>query len=100
MKYKRTLPLFDAYNFLYTNGLGQECEEIRKSSDRFKSYTSSVRRAKIIKLVRENNLFDDFCKIVYPFGLSSKGKSRIKFYENILIRFMRDRSDPAAHAKH
>jgi hypothetical protein len=87
MEYKITLPLFDAYDFLYSNGLEQECGEIRNSSDQFKSYTSSVRRAKIIKLVRDKYLFYDFCKIVYPFGLTDKGKMQIKFYENILIRF-------------
>ena len=90
MEYNKNFSLFDAYDFLNENGLGEECENIKNSSDKFKSYTSTFRRAKIIKLVKDKNLLDNFCKTVWPSGLTDKGNSRIKFFENIVIRFNSD----------
>lgn len=90
MEYNRNFSLFDAYDFLNTNGLEQECEIIKNSSDKFKSYSSTLRRAKIITLVRDKKLLDDFCKTVWPSGLTDKGNSRIKFFENLVIRFNSD----------
>jgi hypothetical protein len=90
MEYNKNFSLFDAYDFLNANGLGQECEEIKYSSDKYKSYSSTLRRAKIIALVRDKNLFDDFCKKVWTSGHTDKGKSRIKFFENLVIRFNSD----------
>ena len=90
MEYNKNFSLFDAYDFLNTNGLEQECETIKNSSDKFKSYSSTLRRAKIITLVRDKKLLDDFCKTVWPSGLTDKGNSRIKFFENLVIRFNSD----------
>ncbi|MEK6614800.1 MAG: endonuclease NucS domain-containing protein [Bacteroidota bacterium] len=90
MEYNKNFSLFDAYDFLNTNGLGQECDEIKNSSDKFKSYSSTLRRAKIVTLVRDKKLLDDFCKIVWTSGLTDKGKSRIKFFENLVVRFNSD----------
>jgi hypothetical protein len=90
MEYKKNFSLFDAYDFLSVNGLEQESEEIKNSTDKFKSYSSTLRRAKIIALVQDKKLLDDFCKIVWTSGLTDKGKSRIKFFENLVIRFNND----------
>lgn len=90
MEYNKNFSLFDAYDFLITNGLEQECEEIKNSSDKYKSYSSTLRRAKIIVLVRDKKLLDDFCKTVWTSGLTDKGKSRIKFFENLVVRFNSD----------
>lgn len=90
MEYKKNFSLFDAYNFLAANGLKQESDEIKNSSDKFKSYSSTLRRAKIITLVRDKNLLDNFCNTVWTSGFTDKGKSRIKFYENLVIRFNSD----------
>lgn len=90
MDYKRNFSLFDAYDFLHANGLGQESDEIRTSPDRFGSYSSTLKRAKIITLVRDKNLLDNFCKSVWTSGLSDKGKTRIKFFENLVSRFNND----------
>jgi hypothetical protein len=90
MEYNKNFSLYDAYDFLKANGLELECEEIKNSSDKFKSYSSTLRRAKIVSLVRDKNLLDDFCKTVWTSGLTDKGKSRVKFFENLVIRFNSD----------
>ncbi len=90
MDYKKNFSLFEAYEFLIANGFKQECDEIKNSSDKFKSYSSTLRRAKIITLVRDKNLLEDFCKAVWNSGLTDKGISRIKFFENLVVRFNND----------
>ncbi len=90
MEYNKNFSLFDAYDFLKANGLELECEEIKNSSDKFKSYSSTLRRAKIVSLVRDKNLLEDFCNSVWTSGLTEKGKSRVKFFENLVIRFNSD----------
>ena len=79
-----------AYDFLKVNGLNNECDEIKNSSDKFKSYSSTLRRAKIITLVRDKNILELFCNSVWPWGLTDKGKNRIKFLENLVLRFKDD----------
>ena len=90
MEYNKNFSLFNAYDFLNSNGLEQECETIKSSTDKFKSYSSTLRRAKIIALVRNKKLLDDFCKTVWTSGLTDKGYSRIKFFENLVVRFNND----------
>jgi hypothetical protein len=90
MEFKKSFSLYDAYDFLYANGLGQESDEIRSSPDRFGSYSSTLRRAKIIALVRDKGLLDNFCNSVWASGLTEKGKTRIKFFENLVLRFNND----------
>lgn len=95
MEFNRSFSLFDAYDFLKAHGLGQESDVIKNSSDKFKSYSSTLRRAKIITLVRDKKLLDDFCKTVWTSGLTDKGKSRIKFFENLVVRFNNDQDGTA-----
>jgi hypothetical protein len=87
MEYQRNFTLYDAYRFLSQNGLEQESAEIKNSSDQYKTYTSTLRRAKIIVLVRDKKLLDKFCNSIRPSGLTDKGKSRIKFFESLVDRF-------------
>src|SRR5579864_7581691 len=90
MEYKR-LSLLEAYDFLKQKGLEKEGEKIRSSADMYKSYTSTLRRAKIVVLVKEKKLFEAFCQQVWPSGLTEKGKGRTMFYENLYARFVADR---------
>ncbi len=87
MEFKKSFSLFSAYDWLTANGLGQESNEIKSSADQYQSYTSTLRRAKIIVLVKEKKLLDSFCKSVWESGLTDRGKTRIKFYENLVARF-------------
>lgn len=86
----KNLSLISAYYFLNKNGLEKECEEIKNSQDTFGSYQTTLKRAKIIALVRDKKLLDEFCNTVWTSGLTEKGKSRIKFFENLVIRFNSD----------
>jgi len=95
MEYNRNFSLYDAYDFLSQNGLVQESDEIKNSADKFKSYTSTLRRAKIIVLVRDKKLLDTFCNSVWPSGITDKGKSRIRFFENLVDRFNADQEGTA-----
>ena len=90
MEYNRNFSLYDAYDFLSQNGLAQESAEIKNSSDKFKSYTSTLKRAKTIVLVRDKKLLDKFCNSVWQSGLTDKGKSRISIFENLVDRFNAD----------
>jgi len=87
MEFKRSFSLFEAYDFLEANGLSKECEEIRSSPDKYLSYSSTLRRAKIIALTKDKKLLDNFCQSVWPSGLTEKGIARIKFFENLILRF-------------
>ncbi len=69
MEYKRNFSLYDAYDFLSRMMLDQESSEIKDSSDKFKSYKSTLRRAKIIVLVEQEAIeqFLQQCVAVWPY---------------------------------
>ena len=90
IEYNRNLSLPATYQFLKDNGLRDKAIEIRTSSDKLKSYTSTLRRAKIIVLVKEKNLLDRFVDEVWPSGKTKKGVSRTRFFENLYQRFLDD----------
>ena len=51
---------------------------------------SRYRRAKIITLVSDKKILDDFCKKVWTSGLTDKGTTRIKYFKDLVIRFRCD----------
>jgi RecB family endonuclease NucS len=87
MEYNRHFSLYAAYEFLSQHGLEKESADIRNSSDKFMSYNSTLRRAKIMILVRDKKLLDEFCNSVWQSGLTEKGNTRIRFFENLVERF-------------
>jgi len=50
------LPLKYVYQYLEQKGFENEANETKQSKDRYKSYTSTLRRGKIIELLEKNNL--------------------------------------------
>ncbi len=50
------LPLRRAYPFLEANGLQVEGESTRASKDQFGSYTSTLKRAKVVALLSSKGL--------------------------------------------
>jgi hypothetical protein len=86
--YKRNFSLIDAYQFLENRGLIQEAEEIKNSSDKFKSYTSTLRRAKVYVLVKNHDHLNQFLEEVWPSGKTKKALSRASFFENLYQRFI------------
>lgn len=81
-------PLRRAYDFLEMHGLPEEAQAIRTSQDRFGSYTSTLKRGKVIALLQEKGLLDQFIARHWVNGETEKGKRLIKSYESIYQRFL------------
>lgn len=88
IQYNRNFSLLTAYQFLDDNGLKEESEKIRITPAQFKTYTSTLRRAKVIALVNSKNIIDKFLDEVWPSGKTKKGQSRKRFFENLYQRFL------------
>lgn len=82
------LPLRFAYVFLSENGLAEEATEIKRSKDRLGSYTSSLKRGKVVDLLEKNNLLNQFISQSWPFGRTEAGKRKIQRYKRILNSFI------------
>jgi len=89
-----SLPLRLAWGFLEANGLAAEAAQIRNSPEQLGSYTTSLRRAKIVGLLRRKNLLDKFIEINWPYALEPAGKKKLKWYEQIYSRY--EKSGPTA----
>ena len=53
-EYKRNFSLVAAYDFLYQKGLTSEADNIQYSRDKFKSYSTTLKRAKITKVLSDS----------------------------------------------
>jgi len=82
------LPLKYVYQYLVQKGFENEVNEIKQSKDRYKSYTSTLRRGKIIELLEKNNLLIEFIDNYWHYGKTEKGKSRIRRYKRIYNAFL------------
>jgi hypothetical protein len=86
-----SLPLRLAYAFLEANGLATETAEIRTSPERLGSYTTSLRRAKIVALLRQKDLLNKFIETNWQFALTPAGKKKLNWYDQIYSRYERER---------
>ena len=82
------LPLRFAYGFLSDKGFGEESTEIKRSKDKYKSYTSTLKRAKVLGLLEKNNLLNEFMDKFWHFGNTDGGKRKIQRYKRILDSFL------------
>jgi hypothetical protein len=69
------LPLKRAYPFLEANGLQAEAQGIRASKDQFGSYTTTLKRAKVVALLSSKGLLDAFVAEHWHHGASEKGRA-------------------------
>lgn len=83
----KSLPLREAYLFLERNNLKLEAEEIRTSKDTYLKYDSTLRRAKIVVLLKERDIFEKFVDEVWPDGIA-----KTNFYVNLYKRFSNELS--------
>jgi len=75
----KSIPLREAYAFGVEKGLSSEVTEIRSMEIEWdRSYTSSVRKGFIIRLLRERGLLDEFIDTIWPSGKTEKGDKRIR----------------------
>ena len=85
------LPLRLVWVYLTEKGLGNEASSIRQSKDAYKSYTSTLRRGKVVKLLKENNALEEFVDKYWPYGKTQQGQNKIKRYERIYEAFLSSR---------
>ena len=71
--------------FLRATGFATETGEIRKSPERLGAYTTSLKRAKIVALLRSKKLLDEFIETNWKFGLTPAGKKKLNRYDQIFI---------------
>jgi hypothetical protein len=81
------LPLRLAYSFLAEKGFNAEAVEIRQSKDRYRSYSSTLRRGKILDLLERNDLLNEFINTCWRFGSTDRGKRKTQRYKRILDAF-------------
>ena len=82
---RETLPLRLAYEFLTQEGFQNQASEIRQSKDRYKSYTSTLRRGKILELLERNNLPEEFIDKYWPFGKTENGKRKVTTHSAAIL---------------
>jgi 5-methylcytosine-specific restriction endonuclease McrBC GTP-binding regulatory subunit McrB len=88
------LPLRVAYEFLEHKNLGNEANEIRQSKDSYRSYTTSLKRGKVLDLLERNNFLEEFINKHWPLGKTEKGKKEIRKYKRIYDSFLnKDRTE-------
>jgi len=70
-------PLRKVYQFLSENGFSYEADEIRKSQEKFKSYKSTLRRAKLLNFLDSKGILDKFIEKYWPSGKTLNGQSQL-----------------------
>ena len=76
---QKTIPLREAYAFAISKGLASEVAEIREMEIEWdKSYTSSVRRGFIVRLLQHHNLMEEFIESYWKIGRSAFGEAKIR----------------------
>ena len=84
----RDFNLESTYQFLIDYTFEEEMHQIRTSKDSYGSYTTALKRAKIIELLDSNDLLTIFIDQVWPMGDSEKGWRRIEFFRDLYLRFI------------
>ncbi len=75
----QSLPLRYAYTFLPQKGLTAEMTSIKETDER-----NSIKRAKTYRLLKLNNLLNEFIDKFWPYAKTEEGKKKINWYEHVL----------------
>jgi len=81
------LPLRLAWPFLEANGLATEAAEITTSPERLGSYTTTLRRAKLVASLRRKDLLDRFIETNWQFALTLEGRKKLNHYDQVYSRY-------------
>jgi len=74
----KVLPLREAYDFGNAKGLKDDIDQIQNIQITWdRSYKSTVRRGKVIKLFQQHNILNEFIEKVWPEANSQKGQTYI-----------------------
>lgn len=87
-EYKRNFSLVVAYEFLREKGLTTDADSIQFSRDRFGAYSSTLKRAKIVRVLDDSGLLEKFIDSHWPSGKTTKGETRLRFWRVLYDRFM------------
>ena len=86
-EYNSNFSLDNAYEFLRSKNLDSVAKEIQISKDQFKSYTSTLRRAKVTRVLNNKGLLNEFIEKYWPSGKTKRGQARTQFWLNLYDRF-------------
>ena len=81
------LPLRLAWPFLEANGLATEAAEITTSPERLGSYTTTLRHAKLVALLRRKDILDRFIETNWQFALTPEGKKKLNHYDQVYSKY-------------
>ncbi len=81
-------PLKPAYRFMEAHGLGREAETIHLNRVQLLSYTSTIKRGKVIELLERNGLLEEFFGKEWPRGLTDQGRREVKHCKDVYHRFL------------
>lgn len=84
----KSIPLREAYAFANRKELSEEVADIRSMEIEWdRSYTSSVRKGLIIRLLKDKNLLDEFIENYWPTGKTLIGEKRIRKVLNLAAEY-------------
>jgi hypothetical protein len=86
------LPLRYAYDFLASNGHQSEAEDIRTSKEKLGSYTTTLKRARIVALLSSKGLLDKFVTEYWRHG-ETANRREIKRLNRIYSRWSEPTKD-------
>src|SRR5437870_5912815 len=76
------LPLRRAYRFLEEKELHKEAEEIKRTQGEMKGFnTTTIRKSRILHLLEDKKLLDEFIGECWPHALTEDGQKRVKRYK-------------------
>jgi hypothetical protein len=80
--------LKSAYPFLVSKGFESEVNEIRSNRQSLKPYgISTIRRVRVVALMRSHNLLDQFIEANWPLGKTAEGKKRLERYDRSFQKY-------------
>lgn len=88
------LPLRLAWPFLEANGLATEAAEIRTSTERLGCYVTTLKRAKVLALLRQKDLLDKFIASNWQLAKTPEGKKNLHRYAQLYLRYQAEGAGP------
>jgi hypothetical protein len=86
-------PLTEAYRFSESHGLERESIAIREMPIEWtRSYTTGVRKGRMIKLLKEKNLLIPFVEQLWPYGNSPRGQTLVRRHIRIWDEYKKFRN--------
>jgi hypothetical protein len=99
IKLYERFPLRYAYDYLNQKGFSKDADEIKHSKDRIMSYDSTLRRGKIIVLLENNNLLDDFMSKYWNLGTPSDRQKELARCKDVYSRWLKTNQIPQGNNK-